>query len=74
MESPQIYYVVAAAFFGFVALAFILLFPIWRFIRREEQRSEEWTPRAIAERRRQSPPPGDGAPTPPPQDPEVGAR
>lgn len=52
---------IAAAFFGFFALAFLLLFPVYRFIRREEARSESWTPDAIARRQREHPSSGDGA-------------
>lgn len=57
------YWAVAAAFFGFVALAFLLLFPVYRFLRREEARSEDWTREAIARRQREGPAAGDGAPS-----------
>jgi hypothetical protein len=58
---------IALAFFGFVALAAILLVPIHRFIKREEEHSKEWTEERIAERRRRAGPPGDGAAGRPPQ-------
>jgi hypothetical protein len=54
VEESAYYAAIAVAFFGFVALAFILLFPIYRFIRREEQRSEAWTRPARAERQRRA--------------------
>lgn len=53
-SDTEFYVAIAVAFFGFMALAFILLFPIYRFIRREEQRSEGWTPAALAERQRRA--------------------
>ena len=52
MEESAYYTVIAATFFGFIALAFVLLFPIYRFIRREEKHSESWTEPALAERQR----------------------
>ena len=72
--DTQIYLVVAAAFVGFVGLAFILLFPVYRFLRREEQAADDWTPDAIARRRRQMDgargPGDDGAPRPDASSPE----
>jgi hypothetical protein len=53
-EDSAFYVAIAVAFFGFVALAFILLYPIYRFLRREEQRSEAWTRAALAARQRQA--------------------
>ncbi len=53
-EESAYYFVIAATFFGFLALAFVLLFPIYRFIRREETRSAAWTPPALAEQQRRS--------------------
>ena len=57
--DTQIYLVVAATFVGFVSLAFILLYPVYRFLNREERVSKEWTPDAVA--RRQRPDAGTGA-------------
>ena len=57
----QIYLVIAGTFVGFVALAFLLLFPIYRFLHREETVSKDWTDDAIARRQRR-PPEGDGPP------------
>jgi hypothetical protein len=53
-------------FFGFISLAAILLVPIYRFLQREERKSQEWTDERLAERRRREGPPGDGAPGRPP--------
>ena len=63
MDS-QIYLVVAATFLGFVALAFILLFPVYRFLRRQEKVSDDWTTEAIARRQRQAPTSDDGTGAP----------
>jgi membrane protein implicated in regulation of membrane protease activity len=43
MESDYIV-VILVAFVGFVALAAMLLVPIWRFLRREEEVAKRWTP------------------------------
>ena len=61
---------------GFFALAFILLFPVYRFMRREEEVAESWTPRALAERQRrpEEPASGDGASTTPPPLPRPSRR
>lgn len=56
--DDQIYLVIAATFVGFVALAFLLLFPVYRFLRREEGSADDWTPDAVARRQRR-PGPGD---------------
>lgn len=58
--------VIAASFFGFVALAFLLLFPVHRFLRREERAAEEWTREALARRQRRETPAGDGQSGEPP--------
>jgi hypothetical protein len=60
---------IAVAFFGFFALAAILLVPVYRFLNREEERSRDWTDASIAERRRREGPPGDGAAGRPPSGP-----
>ena len=57
--DTQIYLVVAATFIGFVSLAFVLLYPVYRFLNREERVSRDWTPDAVA--RRQRPDAGTGA-------------
>lgn len=54
--------VIVVTLVGFCALAYILLAPIWRFLDREEQVSEQWTKEALARRRReQATHGGDGA-------------
>lgn len=60
-SDAEFYVAIAVAFFGFMALAFILLFPIYRFIRKEERRSEGWTQTALAERRRRAIEQSEGA-------------
>ena len=61
--DTQIYLVVAGTFVGFLALAFGLLFPIYRFLTREEEAEQAWTTDAIA--RRQAGVEGDGMAAPP---------
>ena len=58
----MIYVIIAATFFGFIGLAFVLLFPVYRFLSREEKLSEEWTPTAIAQKQSRETSSGDGAP------------
>ena len=69
MTDP--YLVIAITFFGFIGLAFALLFPVYRFLTREEEQSETWTPEALA-RRQAREGGGDGAAVPrtPPAEPE----
>lgn len=67
----SIYLIIAVTFFGFIALAALLLVPVYRFLTREERASRDWTDDAIAQRHRRDAPPsmGDGAGGPPPQPP-----
>lgn len=51
--DPTYLPVIAATLVGFAALAAALLVPIYRFLDREEEVAEEWTPEAVAERMRQ---------------------
>lgn len=79
--DDSIYLVIAVTFVGFIAVAFLLLFPVYRFLNREERASREWTDDAIARRQRRPPPDGDGpagngptgdgAATPPPPPPRA---
>ncbi len=64
----SIYLIIAITFFGFIALAALLLVPVYRFLTREERASRDWTDDAIAQRHRRDAPPsmGDGAPNEPP--------
>ena len=66
MDGSQIYLIIAATFVGFLTLAFVLLYPIYRFLRREERASDDWTPGAIARRQRRGPDGGDGVAGPAP--------
>jgi len=43
--------IIAATFIGFVALAALLLIPVWRFIQRETARGEAWNRSIIAKER-----------------------
>ncbi|MEM1056427.1 MAG: hypothetical protein AAGI52_12970 [Bacteroidota bacterium] len=47
-------FVIVTTTVGFFLLAFILLYPVYRFMRREEDIAEDWTDEAIARRQRQS--------------------
>jgi len=40
--------VAVVATLGFFVLAFLLLYPVWRFLNREEEVSRRWTPDEIA--------------------------
>ncbi len=55
----QIYLVIVGTFFGFIALAFVLLYPVYRFMRRQERMADDWTPEAVARRQRRPTPPED---------------
>ena len=59
-EGNSIYVIIALTFVGFIALAFVLLYPVYRFMRGQEDLSDDWTPDALARRQREAP--GDGAP------------
>ncbi len=48
--------VVVATFIGFCTLAFALLFPVYRFLNREEEISKHWTKEELARRAREHPP------------------
>ena len=58
----QIYLVIVGTFFGFIALAFVLLYPVYRFMRRQEDMADDWTPEAVARRQRRRPTPPPDAP------------
>lgn len=46
---------------GFGVLAYILLMPVYRFLKREEQVSKQWTHERFAQRRQQETPSSNGA-------------
>jgi hypothetical protein len=74
--DPTYLPVIVVTLVGFAALAAALLVPIWRFLDREQEVAEDWTPEAIAERMRErqqtatngSEAPEDEAPTTEPDD------
>jgi len=43
------YVVIALTFFGFVALAAILLVPVYLFLKREEEVASHWTDETVAQ-------------------------
>lgn len=47
----QYYVVIALTFVGFVALAAILLVPVYLFLKREEEVASQWTEETIAKAR-----------------------
>ena len=51
--DPTYLPVIVATLVGFGVLAALLLVPIWRFLDREQEVAEEWTPEAIAKRMRE---------------------
>ena len=51
--DPQYLPVIIGTLVGFAALAALLLVPISRFLDREQDVAEDWTPEAIAERMRE---------------------
>jgi hypothetical protein len=51
--DPQYLPIIVATLVGFSALALVLLVPIYRFLDREQEVSEEWTPEELAKRRRE---------------------
>lgn len=51
--DPKYLPVIVVTLVGFAALAALLLVPISRFLDREQEVAEEWTPEAIAERMRE---------------------
>ena len=69
--DTQIYLVIVGTFVGFVGLAFVLLYPVYRFLNKEERAEKAWTPEAIARRQRQSRSSGDGASGTEPRPPEA---
>lgn len=51
--DPEYLPIIAATLVGFGLLAALLLVPVYRFLEREQKVAEEWTPEALAERRRE---------------------
>ncbi len=48
--DPEYLPIIVATLVGFGALAAILLVPIYRFLDREQEVAEKWTPEALAKR------------------------
>lgn len=51
--DPEYLPIIIATLVGFGALAAILLVPIYRFLDREQEVAEKWTPEALAKRMRE---------------------
>jgi len=51
--DPQYLPIIVGTLVGFAALAALLLVPISRFLDREQEVAEDWTPEALAERMRE---------------------
>jgi hypothetical protein len=51
--DPEYFPIIAGTLIGFGVLAALLLVPIWRFLNREQEVAEDWTPEAVAERMRE---------------------
>lgn len=67
--DAKFYLIIAVTLVGFVTLAFVLLYPVYRFLNRQERLADEWTPDAVARRQRRGAV-GDGASGAPPAIPE----
>ena len=52
--DPQYLPVILATLVGFSALAALLLVPVYRFLEREEEVAQQWTPDELAERIREA--------------------
>lgn len=63
MDDYNYLLIILLTFVGFVALAAILLVPVYLFLKREERASDAWTPEALARRRRDAAPPRNGTPS-----------
>ena len=59
MDATSILLMVIALV-GFFLLAAILLVPVFRFLKREQKASEQWTAEALARRIRETPPSANG--------------
>lgn len=60
MQDSGVFLIIVLTFFGFLLLAFILLFPVSRFLDREKKEAEEWTDEAIARRQQHDEPMENG--------------
>lgn len=59
-DLDNVHWVIFGSVAGFLVLAFILLYPVLRFIKREEEASRAWTPDEIARAARRHQHGGDG--------------
>lgn len=56
-QLENVHWVILGSIVGFLLLAFLLLYPVYRFLKREEESSRAWTPGEIARRQQRR---GDG--------------
>ena len=70
-DLDNVHWVIFGAVTGFLFLAFILLYPVVRFLRREEEESKAWTPDEIARAARRHAHTGDGGTGDKPRSPEA---
>lgn len=66
-DFDNAYLVIVGSVVGFLVLAFILLYPVHRFLNREEESSRSWTQDEIARRQQRL---GDGSAHGDPEPPE----
>lgn len=52
--------VILLTLFGFLLVAYLLLAPVYRFLKREEEASRHWTKEALAKRLQEQPPKANG--------------
>lgn len=60
MQDSGVFLIIVLTFFGFLLLAFILLFPVSRFLDREKKEAEHWTDEAIARQQQHDKPMENG--------------
>lgn len=58
--------IILITFFGFCALAYLLLAPVYRFLKREEKAGDEWTRAVHSEQLHHGSSAANGAPVPDP--------
>lgn len=71
--DPEYFPIIVGTLVGFGLLAALLLVPVYRFLEREQQVAQKWTPEVLAERlqeRRST----NGSETEPSEDASVGAN
>lgn len=70
-DLDNVHWVIFGSVAGFLFLAFVLLYPVVRFLRREEEESKAWTPDEIARAAQRHRHTGDGGTGDPPKSSEA---